>query len=121
MSATSGPLPAAVLPIDGKAAPPRSNGELVFAAPWESRVFGITLALVEDGVFGWREFQAELIAEIAAWERRAEDGAVYCYYERWQAALESLLASRRICSGAEIGARAGELGARPHGHDHDRA
>ena len=34
----------AVLPeldVDGPAAPPRSNGELVFAEPWEGRAFGL--------------------------------------------------------------------------------
>ncbi|MFD9651474.1 hypothetical protein [Streptomyces mirabilis] len=29
----------APLDIEGPAAPPRSNGELVFAEPWESRAF----------------------------------------------------------------------------------
>ena len=32
---------------EGPAAPPRANGELVFEAPWESRAFGIAIALVE--------------------------------------------------------------------------
>ena len=36
--------------LEGVAAPPRANGELVFAAPWESRVFGVTMALREAGV-----------------------------------------------------------------------
>ena len=31
----------------GAAAPPRSNGELVFEAPWESRSFGMAVALSE--------------------------------------------------------------------------
>ena len=33
----------------GAAAPPRSNGELVFEAPWESRSFGMAVALSEPG------------------------------------------------------------------------
>ena len=32
-----------LLDATGKAAPPRVNGELVFQAPWERRVFGLTL------------------------------------------------------------------------------
>jgi hypothetical protein len=50
---------------DGPAAPPRRNGELVFAAPWERRLFGVTMALHERGVFAWGEFSAHLIDEIA--------------------------------------------------------
>ena len=63
MTAASGPSPATSLPVDGKAAPPRTNGELVFAAPWESRVFGMTMALIEGGAIAWPEFQTELVAE----------------------------------------------------------
>ena len=39
------------LDIEGPAAPPRSNGELVFAAPWESRAFGLAMALHDGGLF----------------------------------------------------------------------
>ena len=107
----------ALLDVEGAAAPPRQNGELVFAAPWESRLFGITLALHERGLFDWEEFRAELIAEIARWERAA-DGAEWSYYERWQVALERVLAAKGLCGAAELDARAGELAARPAGHDH---
>jgi nitrile hydratase accessory protein len=110
--------PAAALPIDGPGAPPRANGELVFAAPWESRLFGITMALIERGAFPWNELQAELIASIGAWERSAPPGAEYRYYERWQEALERLLARRGLCAAADLEARAGALAVRPHGHDH---
>lgn len=106
-----------MLDVEGAAAPPRQNGELVFASPWESRLFGITLALHERGLFDWEEFRAELIAEIARWEREA-GAAAWSYYERWQTALERLLASKGLCGAAELDARAGELAARPAGHDH---
>jgi nitrile hydratase accessory protein len=108
----------AELPIEGKAAPPRSNGELVFAAPWESRVFGIALSLVESGHLTWPEFQQELVAAIGAWERRAQPGDEYHYYERWQEALERVLAQKAICPTIELQTRAAKLAARPHGHDH---
>ena len=57
-----------VLAEAGSAAPPRANGELVFEAPWESRIFGLTLALFEDGRFEWQEFQSHLIEAIARHE-----------------------------------------------------
>ncbi len=106
------------LPLAGPGAPPRANGELVFSAPWEGRVFGMALALCERGVFGWEEFRAQLIAEIGRWERAHPDGAGYAYYERWQAALEGLLAARDLLPGAALDQRTQELAARPHGHDH---
>ena len=33
----------APLDLAGPAAPPRDNGELVFAQPWESRAFGMAV------------------------------------------------------------------------------
>jgi len=103
--------------LSGPAAPPRRNGELVFAAPWESRVFGITLALQEAGLFGWDEFRERLIAAIAAQER---GNAGWSYYACWAGALEALLAARGICSVAELDVRAERLAMRAPGHDHRR-
>jgi nitrile hydratase accessory protein len=79
--------------------PPRANGELVFEQPWESRVFGIALALDADGVVDFQEFRAALIAEI----RQASEGP---YYEHWQAALERVLARNELVSPPELAARA---------------
>jgi nitrile hydratase accessory protein len=89
---------------DDPAAPPRANGELVFAAPWESRVFGLAAALRERGLFDWDEFRAALIAELAAWERHGAP-ASFSYYACWQAALERLLARKGVCSRAELESR----------------
>ncbi len=112
---------AAFLDGGGPAAPPRSNGELVFAAPWESRVFGIAVALQEQGRFTWDEFRECLIAEIAAWERThggAQRDQGWSYYARWQAALETLVARKGMCLRSDLDARARTLGARRPGHDH---
>jgi nitrile hydratase accessory protein len=108
----------AALPVEGAAAPPRANGELIFEAPWQSRLFGVTMSLHAAGLFEWREFQASLIAEIQRWEAGAAEGATYHYYERWQAALEDLLAAKGICPPEALAQRSSELAARPHGHDH---
>ncbi len=53
-----------LLDSSGAAAPPRDNGELVFAAPWESRAFGVALALHDAGRIEWEDFRQTLIAEI---------------------------------------------------------
>ena len=79
------------LDVDGPSSPPRANGELVFSEPWESRVFGITIALHQDGVFAWDEFKERLIAAIARWEAGHPDGEGYRYYACWFDALQALL------------------------------
>ena len=101
-----------VLDVSGPAAPPRQNGELVFASPWESRIFGVTLALLDAGRFTWDEFRARLIAALA----RSPDGEKY--YDSWTVALEELLVAKEICTPAEIAARERVLAVRPPGHDH---
>jgi nitrile hydratase accessory protein len=101
----------APLAIDGPAAPPRSNGELVFAEPWESRAFGMAVTLHDAGVFAWEQFQGALIARIAA----DEDAS---YYRCWLAALEDVLAGEQTVLPDEITARVETLETRPAGHDH---
>jgi nitrile hydratase accessory protein len=107
-----------VLDTAGAAAPPRRNGELLFSAPWESRIFGLTMLLHRAGRFEWDDFRALLIEEIRAWEARHPDGHGWSYYERWQAALEKLLANKNLCSPQELDRKTASLAARPRGHDH---
>ncbi len=106
------------LDVDGPGSPPRRNGELVFEAPWESRVFGLAMALSERGVFGWQEFREQLIAEIGAWERQHPSGDGWSYWARWQRALEKLLAASGVCLPDALDARARVFAARRPGHDH---
>jgi nitrile hydratase accessory protein len=108
----------AELDVDGPAAPPRRNGELVFQAPWESRLFGVTISLHRAGLFAWEEFRSLLIAEIGAWEKQRHAQAEWSYYERWAAALERLLAAKGLCAPGDLSRRILELERRPAGHDH---
>ncbi len=106
-----------LLPEDGPTAPPRSNGELVFAQPWQSRVFGLTLALFDAGRFEWPEFQKRLIAAIAEHEAGLADGE-YDYYACWLEAFRRLAADKGWFTAAELVSLEAELAARPVGHDH---
>lgn len=108
-AASLGSVTGAPLATDGPAAPPRSNGELVFAHPWESRAFGMAVALHDSGAFTWERFQEALIARIAA------GGS---YYGCWLLALEDVLTADGHVAVAEIDAKVGALAARPEGHDH---
>jgi nitrile hydratase accessory protein len=114
------PPTADVLDHDGPAAPPRRNGELVFDAPWESRLFGLTMSLHRAGRFDWEEFRRFLIDEIREWERRGSE-AHWSYYTRWQSALERLLHAKGLCAPAELAERLTTLAGRPPGHDHSPA
>jgi nitrile hydratase accessory protein len=108
-----------VLDVDGPAAPPRSNGELVFGEPWESRAFGLALSLHAAGVFAWEDFRQELMATIASWEDDPHPAEPWSYYRCWLAALESVLAGRGVVERDDVDARARWLAERPAGHDHD--
>lgn len=112
------PQPSAVLDIDGPAAPPRANGELVFAEPWESRAFGLAMSLNASGVFEWEEFRQQLITAVAESEREATDENPYSYYRCWLLALERVLDAGGVVTDEQLRARAEELDARPAGHDH---
>ncbi len=108
---------ARVLAQDGPAAPPRANGELVFETPWASRVFGLTLALLDAGRFAWPEFQSRLIDAIARHE--AERGArAYEYYACWLEALRALATDKAWLDARSLDDLEHELAARPAGHDH---
>lgn len=97
--------------LRGPASPPRDNGEIVFAAPWERRVFGITVALCRSGACEWEAFRQRLIRRIADDETRP-------YWHSWAAALEDVLAGSSVVTRAELDGRHIEMLNRPAGHDH---
>jgi nitrile hydratase accessory protein len=105
------------LDTEGPAAPPRANGELVFAEPWESRAFGMAVLLAESGVFTWPQFRTALAARIAHWQS-AGDGRDWHYYRHWLGALEDVLAAGGTVSTDHVAARSCALALRPDGHDH---
>ena len=109
--------------MSGGAAPPRSNGELVFEEPWQARAFGVAVGLVEEQELDWESFRGRLIDEIGAREREhgGASGDPGAYYERWLAALERLVLETGMVSSAELEARMREIAAEDlhdHGHDH---
>ena len=93
------------LDVDGRAAPPRVNGELVFTAPWQARTFGVIMTLVDTGVLAWEPF-------------RAERTVGFEYWSCWTLALEHVLAECGLLAQDDVEQRATSLGARPTGQDH---
>lgn len=90
---------AAITQMEGDAALPRDNGELVFAAPWQGRSLAMAIALVDQLGLEWEDFRQRLIEAIAADPERP-------YYESWTAALESLATTHGITDPEELGRRA---------------
>jgi nitrile hydratase accessory protein len=80
----NGPIDTAQLLLDGDAAAPRDNGELVFDAPWEARAFALAVAIIEELGLSWDEFRRLLVDQIRARPERP-------YYESWALALEALV------------------------------
>jgi nitrile hydratase accessory protein len=97
--------------LEGPVSPPRDNGEIVFAAPWERRVFGLTVALCRSRRCEWERFRGRLIARIGEDQSRP-------YWQSWTAALEDVLADDAALQPGELEARHQQLLARPAGHDH---
>ena len=101
MGESEGDVDREVAALEGTAALPRRNGELVFQAPWEGRAFGMAVALRDRGVYRWDEFRELLVQRVA--------GGPPGYYESWLEAFEDLLLARGLIGHAELRARAQEF------------
>jgi nitrile hydratase accessory protein len=94
-------------------APPRKNGELQFQEPWESRSFGIALALYDKNLYTtWDEFRTRLVQEISVWEKKNaehKDDPSWNYYEHWQEALNQLVVETGLLDKHDINIRTNEF------------
>lgn len=104
---------------------PRSNGELVFEAPWQSRAFGMAVGLHQEGLFAWEDFRERLIARIAASDAARTEGEPYAYYAHWLGALEDVVTRVGLLDASAIEDTVATIAALPadadHHHDHDHA
>ena len=104
------------LDVEGPAAPPRANGELVFTAPWQSRLFATTMRLRERELLEWETFRQGLITQIAAHEAEIDGPDDYDYWGCWQRALEHLLDETGLVTAADVDTTAEAVAARPPDH-----
>jgi nitrile hydratase accessory protein len=95
-------------PLDALPAIPRDADGPVFRAPWEAQAFAMTVMLHERGHVTWKEWAARLSDEIAAARAAGDpdDGSRYYYY--WLAALEKLVAEKRLIKPDELATRKDE-------------
>ena len=104
--------------LTGACAPPMANGEVLFAEPWQGRVFGMARALADAGLYSWDEFRECLIATLATWSGPAAPGEEFAYYDHFQRALETLLAQKGLVAADALDSLQQDYARRPHGHDH---
>lgn len=83
------------LELDRALAPDRPQA---FEAPWEAQAFAMVLALHEKGVFTWGEWAEALGAAIARARRLGDPDDGQSYYQRWLAALETLVVRKGLAS-----------------------
>lgn len=81
---------------------PRDAEGPVFREPWEAQAFAMTLALQGRGVFTWAEWAAALGAEIKRAQAAGDPDTGATYYRHWLAALERLLAEKRLTDEATL-------------------
>jgi len=84
---------------------PRDAGGPIFAEPWQASAFALAVKLSELGHFTWKEWAAELAAELKAAADRGERDDGSRYYHHWLAALERLVTSRRLSDPESLLAR----------------
>jgi hypothetical protein len=70
---------------------PRSNGALVFDAPWQARAHALAVISVRSSGRGWDDFRRHLIVAIDGDDRRP-------YWESWVVALDAFLVESGLLS-----------------------
>ena len=81
------------------------NAEPVFAEPWQAHVFALAVKLSEAGLFTWAEWSTALAEELAAASQRGEPDEGSRYYHHWLAALERLVAVKKLVAPNSLSAR----------------
>jgi nitrile hydratase accessory protein len=84
---------------------PRDEGGPVFAEPWQAQAFALAVRLSQEGHFTWKEWAATLADELKAAADRGEPDDGSRYYHHWLAALERLVAAKRLSDPAAMQAR----------------
>ena len=95
-------------PLDALPAIPRDADGPVFRAPWEAQAFAMAVLLHERGHFTWKEWAARLADEITAAQAHGEHDDGSRYYYAWLAALEKVVAEKRLVDVGELATRKDE-------------
>jgi nitrile hydratase accessory protein len=85
--------------------PRDDEGSPVFKEPWQAQAFAMAVKLHEAGVFSWCEWSDRLAQEIQRAQAAGDPDLGDTYYEHWLAALEQLVAEKRLIGAAELALR----------------
>jgi nitrile hydratase accessory protein len=98
---------------------PRDADGPVFAEPWEAQAFALAVALNERGLFTWPEWADALGREIERARAAGDPDTGATYYRHWLAALERIVADKRLADAGTLAAYAEAWGRAaertPHG------
>lgn len=75
---------------------PRDAEGPVFAEPWQAQAFAMAVQLSAAGHFTWTEWTIALGAQLQAAAERGEPDDGSRYFEHWLAALEHLVAAKKL-------------------------
>jgi nitrile hydratase accessory protein len=75
---------------------PRDEEGPVFAEPWQAQAFAIAVRLSAEGHFTWTEWTTALGAQLQAAADRGDPDDGSRYFEYWLAALEQLVAEKKL-------------------------
>jgi nitrile hydratase accessory protein len=81
---------------------PRDGEGPVFREPWEAQAFAMAVLLHDAGLFAWPEWAQALHREIARAQEAGDPDRGDTYYRHWLAALEAILAEKRVASDPEL-------------------
>jgi nitrile hydratase accessory protein len=81
---------------------PMSDGEPVFAEPWQAQAFAVAVELSAKGHFTWKEWATALAEELKAARDRGEQDDGSRYYEYWLATLERLVTRKGLTDTAAL-------------------
>lgn len=122
---TEADLPAVIEAARAATDPPSEGDDVTFAAPWQARAFGLTVALRRQGNVDWDRFQELLVEELDDVEGHGEEA----YYGAWLRAIERLLLDDGVVDRGELATRVAEFASGDrdasefvvgeHAHDHE--
>ncbi len=75
---------------------PRDEEGPVFAEPWQAQAFALAVQLSAEGRFTWTEWTTALGEQLQGAVRRGEPDDGSRYFEHWLAALEHLVADKKL-------------------------
>ena len=83
----------------------KTDGGPVFCEPWQAQVFAMTLALHDQGLFGWSQWAQTLGHVIHQAQAAGDPDQGDTYYDHWLNALERVLTDNQLASSADLQVR----------------